>query len=126
MKHTIFTIALTAIATIVFTSCSSTRAGAGGYDTGMGVQLRDRSYISYDLEPVGDRITYTIDISTPEGKQKLQGLKLDEAKRLAETEASRKFNCDRLIDPRFDYLKKGKRILRITVDGRPGNYKTRN
>ncbi len=126
MKHTIFTIALTAIATIVLTACGSTRAGAGGYDTGMGVQLRDRSYINYDLVPVGDRITYTIDISTPEGKQKLQGLKLAEAKRLAETEASRKYNCDRLIDPRFDYLKKGKRILRITVDGRPGNYKTRN
>ena len=26
----------------------------------------------------------------------------------------------------FDYLKKGKRILRITVDGRPGNYTTRD
>jgi len=126
MKHTIFTIALIAITTVVITSCSSTRAGAGGYDTGMGVNLRDRSYISYDLVPVGDRITYTIDISTPEGKQKLQGLSLDEAKRLAETEASRKYNCDRLIDPRFDYLKKGKRILRVTVDGRPGNYKTRD
>ncbi len=108
------------------TSCGSTRAGAGGYDTGMGVQLRDRSYISYDLVPVGERITYTIDISTPKGKQKLQGISLDEAKRLAETEASRKYNCDRLIDPRFDFLKKGKRILRITVDGRPGNYRTRN
>lgn len=48
------------------------------------------------------------------------------AQRLAETEASRKYNCDRLIDPRFDYLKKGKRILCITVDGRPGNYKTRD
>ena len=126
MKHIIFTLALAVIATFVITSCGSTRAGAGGYDTGMGVNLRDRSYISYNLVPVGDRITYTIDISTPEGKQKLQGLSLDEAKRLAETEASRKYNCDRLIDPRFDYLKKGKRILRITVDGRPGNYKTRD
>ena len=64
MKHTIFTIALTAIATIVLTACGSTRAGAGGYDTAMGVQLRDPSYINYDLVPVGDRITYTIDIST--------------------------------------------------------------
>ncbi len=71
-------------------------------------------------------LTYTIDISTPEGKQKLYKLTLAEAQRLAETEASRKYNCDRLIDPRFDYLKKGKRILRITVDGRPGNYKTRD
>lgn len=115
-----------AIGLLVSYSCGSTRAGAGGYDTGMGVNLQDRSYVSYNLVPVGDRITYTIDISTPEGKQKLQGMSLSEAKRLAETEASRKYNCDRLIDPRFDYLKKGKRILRITVDGRPGNYKTRD
>lgn len=55
----------------------------------------------------------------------LQGISLPDAKQLAETEASRKYNCDRLIDPRFDFLKKGKRILRITVDGRPGNYRTR-
>ena len=106
-------------------SCGTTRSGAGGYNAGIGVNLQDRSYVSYDLVPVGDRITYTIDISTPEGKQKLNKLSLEEAKALAETEASRKFNCDRLIDPRFDYLKKGKRILRITVDGRPGNYKSR-
>ncbi len=105
-------------------SCG-THSGAGGYDSGMGVNLRDQSYISYNLVPVGDRVTYTIDISTPEGKQKLRNISLDEAKRLAEIEASRKYNCDRLIDPRFDYLKKGKRILRITVDGRPGNYRSR-
>ena len=126
MKKVLFMVVLAATTILTISSCGSTHAGAGGYDTGMGVQLRDRSYISYDLVPVGDRITYTIDISTPEGKQKLQGLSLSEAKRLAETEASRKYNCDRLIDPRFDYLQKGKRILRITVDGRPGNYKTRD
>ena len=92
----------------------------------MGVDARGSSYNSYDLVPNGDCITYTIDISTPEGRQKLYKLTLAEAQRLAETEASRKYNCDRLIDPRFDYLAKGKRILRITVDGRPGNYKTRD
>ena len=75
--------------------------------------------------PIGERISYTIDISTPEGKQKLHKISLSDAQRLAETEASRKYNCDRLIDPRFDYLKKGKRILRITVDGRPAVYKTK-
>lgn len=112
--------------TIGFISCSSVKAGAGGVDTGVGVYTSGRSTNYYDLVPVGDRITYTIDISTPEGKQKLKGISLADAQRLAETEASRKYNCDRLIDPRFDYLKKGKRILRITVDGRPGNYKTRN
>lgn len=109
----------------MISSCGSTCTGAGGYDTGMGVYATGRSNNYYDLVPVGDRITYTIDISTPEGKQKLQGLSLEQAQRLAETEASRKYNCDRLIDPRFDYLEKGKRVLRITVDGRPGNYKTR-
>lgn len=126
MKKGLFLIVLIVIALLTICSCSSIRSGAGGYDTGIGIRLQDRSYISYNLEPVGDRITYTIDISTPEGKQKLYKLTLDEAKRLAETEASRKYNCDRLIDPRFDYLQKGKRILRITVDGRPGNYKTRD
>ena len=126
MKYTIFSLALAAIGTIALTSCSTTRAGAGGYGTGMGVDAIGRSYNSYDLVPVGDRITYTIDISTPEGKLKLYKLTLAEAKRLAETEACRKYNCDRLIDPRFDYANQGKRILRITVDGRPGNYKTRN
>ena len=125
MKKKLFLMAFAATTILAITSCGSTRAGAGGYDTGMGVYATGRSANNYDLVPVGDRITYTIDISTPEGKQKLQGLSLSEAQRLAETEASRKYNCDRLIDPRFDYLKKGKRILRITVDVRPGNYKTR-
>lgn len=107
-------------------SCGSTRAGAGGYATNIGVDARAISRVDYNLVPVGDRITYTIDISTPEGKQKLNGLSIQEARTLAETEACRKYNCDRLIDPRFDHLNKGKRILRITVDGRPGNYKTRD
>lgn len=124
MKKEFLLITCLFVVTLTIVSCG-TLSGAGGYDTGMGVNLSDKSYISYDLVPVGDRITYTIDISTPEGKQKLHKISLSDAKRLAEVEASRKYNCDRLIDPRFDYLKKGKRILRITVDGRPGNYKSR-
>jgi len=126
MKQKFFMMAFAAFTILIICSCSSTRSGAGGYSTNVGVDARGTSYNNYDLVPVGDRITYTIDISTPEGKQKLYKLTLEEAQRLAETEASRKYNCDRLIDPRFDYLKKGKRILRITIDGRPGNYKTRD
>ncbi len=125
MKHLLYILALAATA-FVFSSCSGIRSGAGGTATGKQIGIDDRSYISYNLIPVGDRITYTIDISTPEGRQKLQGISLPDAQRLAETEASRKYNCDRLVDPRFDYLKRGKRILRITVDGRPGNYKARD
>lgn len=124
MKHTFYILVFAASAAIV-TSCGSLNSGAGGTSTGVGVDARGMSYNSYDLVPVGDRITYTIDISTPEGRQKLKGISLSDAKQLAETEASRKYNCDRLIDPRFDFLKRGKRILRITVDGRPGNYRTR-
>ena len=125
MKHICFIITIAAAISVV-SSCTTTYSGAGGTATGVGVDARGLSYNSYDLIPIGDRITYTIDISTPEGRQKLQGISLTEAKQLAETEASRKYNCDRLIDPRFDFLKRGKRILRITVDGRPGNYRTRD
>lgn len=120
----IFWMALTIVMTFGESSCRVT-SGAGGVNTGVGVSVSGSSNNYYDLIPVGDRITYTIDISTPEGKQKLNGISLEDAQRLAEIEAIRKYNCDRLIDPRFDYLKKGKRILRITVDGRPGNYRTR-
>ena len=125
MKHVCFIITIAAAISVV-SSCTTTYSGAGGTATGVGVDARGLSYNSYDLIPIGDRITYTIDISTPEGRQKLQSISLTEAKQLAETEASRKYNCDRLIDPRFDFLKRGKRILRITVDGRPGNYRTRD
>ena len=124
MKHTLYILAFVAT-TIIVSSCSLTRSGAGGTDTSSRIRNNHWSENSYDLIPIGDRITYTIDISTPEGQQMLKGLSLAEAKNLAEVEATRKYNCDRLIDPRFNYLKKGKRILRITVDGRPGNYKTR-
>ena len=122
MKNKLLLISSALIAVFAFSSCK-TMTGAGGTNNEVRVSTSGRSTNEYDLIPVGDRITYTIDISTPEGMQKLANISLYDAKRLAETEATRKYNCDRLIDPRFDYLKKGKRILRITVDGRPGNYK---
>ena len=125
MKHTLYILALAAL-TATISSCGGIRSGAGGASTGSYINDGHYSVNPLDLVPVGDRITYTIDISTPEGRQKLQGISLPDAKQLAETEASRKYNCDRLIDPRFDFLKKGKRILRITVDGRPGNYRIQN
>lgn len=125
MKRTFLMLLISAVTTIFVSSCGSIYSGAGGTSTGMSVYATGRSANDYDLVPIGDRITYTIDISTPEGQQKLKNISLAEAKNLAEVEASRKYNCDRLIDPRFNFLKKGKRILRITVDGRPGNYRTK-
>lgn len=124
MKSKVFLIACVTICATAINSCGI-HSGAGGTDTGLGVDVYGRSWNNYELVPAGDRITYTIDNSTPEGRQKLNKINEEKARRLAETEASRKYNCDRLIDPRFDFLKKGKRILRITVDGRPGVYKPR-
>ena len=124
MKHTLYILALAALAATI-SSCGGIRSGAGGASTGSYINDGHNSTNPFDLVPVGDRITYTIDISTPEGRLKLQGISLPDAKQLAETEASRKYNCDRLIEPRFTFLKRSKRILRITVEGRPGNYRTR-
>ena len=121
MKNKIIMMACIAISALATSSCStsSVTSGAGG-STGVNPLIK----AGYVLEPVGDKIiTYTIDISTPEGQQKLYNKSLAEAKQLAETEACRKYNCNRLIDPRFDYLKKGGRILRITIDGQPGVYR---
>ena len=125
MKRISFILVLIAVTAIIASSCSSIRSGSGGTDPDSNVKNIHWSDNTFDLIPVGDRITYTIDISTPEGKLNLKGKSLDEAIRLAETKAILKYNCDRLIDPRFDYLKKGKRILRITIDGRPGKYRPR-
>lgn len=122
MKYNIILIVL--IATI-FNSCSSTKTGVGGTSSTLAVKTRGVSTNDYELVPAGDRITFTIDISTPEGKLKLHKLSEKEAAELAQVEAAYKYNCDRLIDPHFTYLKKGKRILRVTVMGRPGVYKPR-
>ena len=132
-------LAFAAINTVVISSCSSNRpimyvpyeqdvakTGVGGEGTGVIIEDEHDSKNPLDLVPIGDRITYTIDIGTPEGRQKLEGLSLNEAKELAGIEATRKYNCDTFIKQRFSYLlsKNRKRIVKITIDGRPANYKT--
>lgn len=76
-----------------------------------------------DVEPQG--ITYTIDISTPEGAAKLDKLSLAEAENLALTEAVIKYNCAMIVNPQFTNLMKDKRVLRITVFGFPARYRAR-
>ena len=138
MKRTFFMLAFAAINAIVISSCSSNRptiygtdvatTGVDGEKTGVIINDDHPSKNSYDLVPIGDRITYTIDIGTPEGRQKLEGLSLNEAKELAGIEASSKYNCDSFIKQRFEYTlsKDRKRIVKITMHGRPANYKTRD
>ncbi len=77
-----------------------------------------------DLDPSG--VTYTIDISTPEGALKLKNISLYEAQKIALTECLMKYNCATLFNPQFTHLKDGKKILRITVFGFPARYKRAN
>ena len=81
------------------------------------------SYNSYDLEVSEESVSYTIDISTPEGKTKLRNLSLREAEQLALTEAVVVNKCAMIINPQYTHLKKGDRVLRVTVYGFPAKYK---
>lgn len=103
-------------------SCSTTRSGGWG-NTDQDVDVKTRSINYYDLtvDPVG--ITYTIDISTKEGRIKLDGLNLAQAKELVLQEAAMMNNAAKIVDPKFSFLKEGKDIIRITVFGFPARYK---
>lgn len=120
MKYSSLIILATTI--LLFCSCSSTRSGGDGItDTEIATYTESINRFDLDVDPQG--ITYTIDISTQEGKLKLNGLSLEQAKKMALEEAAIKNNCARIISPKFSHLKKGKQILRVTVFGFPARYK---
>lgn len=119
MKHPLL---LVVIASLFLYSCGSYRSGRDGY-TSTEIQTYTESINRYDLDVDPQGVTYTIDISTPEGKIKLNGLSLAQAQQLALEEAAIKNNCARIISPKFSHLKKGKQILRVTVFGFPARYK---
>lgn len=107
---------------LLICSCSSLRSGGEGI-TGTEINTYTESINRFDLDVDPQGITYTIDISTQEGKIKLNGLSLAQAQQLALEEAAIKNNCARIISPKFSHLKKGKQILRVTVFGFPARYK---
>lgn len=72
-----------------------------------------------DTEPV----EYTIDISTPEGKLKLNKISLEAAHELALVECVMHNNCATLFNPQYTQLVRGGKILRVTVYGYPARYK---
>jgi hypothetical protein len=104
-------------------SCSTTKTGSNELNAVTTVHPKIVSYneLTMDLDPTG--ITYTIDISTVEGRVKLNGLSLAEAEQLALVEALMKYNCATLFNPQYTHLKKGKKIYRVTVFGFPARYK---
>ncbi len=74
-----------------------------------------------DSEP----ITYTIDISTQEGRVKLNNISLYEAKQLAAVEALMVNRCATIFQPQFTHLMKGGKVLRVTIYGFPARYKSK-
>lgn len=107
---------------LLICSCSSLRSGGDGI-TDTEIETYTESINRFDLDVDTQGITYTIDISTPEGKVKLNGLSLEQAKKMALEEAAIKNNCARIVSPKFSHLKRGKHVLRVTVFGFPARYK---
>lgn len=120
MKHIYYIAAV--VSSIFVSSCSPVTSGGSGI-TDTEITTITHSINEYDLEVDPQGVTYTIDISTPEGALKLENLTLPQAKELALQEAAIKNNCARLISPKFSHLVKGKHVLRITVFGFPARYK---
>ena len=120
MKKHLFIVGCIAM---LFTACSTTRNGVNLRNASHTPDTEITSFNKYDLEVSSEGVSYTIDISTPEGRMKLNKLKLREAENLALTEAIMKYNCATLVNPQYTNLMRGKKVLRITVYGFPAKYK---
>lgn len=107
-------------------SCKTMLSGSTTENASNTVKAKIESYNELTMDLGSDAITYTIDISTQEGKIKLNKLTLKEAERLALTEALMANNCAALFNPQYTHLQQGKKILRVTVYGFPAYYKRKN
>ncbi len=110
---------------LTMNSCSTTRTGAHSNNSYHAPRTYIESFNDYALDVEPEGISYTIDISTPEGAAKLKHLTIKEAEDLALTEAVMKYNCAMIVNPQFTNLMNGKRVLRITVFGFPARYRAR-
>ena len=124
MKKNMLLMAAAAIATLTMTSCK-TRMTAGGTSAAEIVDSYTGSVNDVNLEIAAEPITYTIDISTAEGRTKLYKLSLRDAKSLALREAVMTNRCAKLVNPQYTQLMKGKQVLRVTVYGFPAVYKNK-
>jgi len=122
MKKNILMMAVVAIATLITTSCR-TQMTAGGTSAAEIVDSYTGSVNDVNLEIATEPITYTIDISTDEGRLKLSKLSLPQANSLALREAVMMYRCAKIVNPQYTQLMKGKQVLRVTVYGFPAVYK---
>ena len=126
IKSLVSTICAALFISAIVSSCGTTgRTSAHSNNAYHAPKTYIESMNDYALDVESQGVTYTIDISTPEGAAKLNKLTLAEAENLALTEAVIKFNCAMLVNPQFTNLMNGKRVLRITVFGFPARYRAR-
>lgn len=85
--------------------------------------LESVNKLTMDIDP--EPITYTIDISSQEGRVKLNKLSLYEAKQLAAVEALMVNRCATIFQPQFTHLMKNGKVLRVTIYGFPARYKNK-
>ncbi len=119
-------LALLFFVTVLFMqACNTVRGGAHGRNASHTSKTVNTSINELDYNISTEAITYTIDISTDEGRTKLKSLSLREAEELALREAIIKNGCAAIFNPQYTNLMKGKRVLRITVYGFPAVYKNK-
>lgn len=111
-------------AVLCLASCSTYRGGTNTNNAYLAPNTVVNSFNEYEMEISPDPITYTIDISTPEGKMMLNKLSLKQAQEKVLTEAIIANKCAMIVNPQYSNLMKGKRVLRITVAGFPAKYKS--
>lgn len=83
------------------------------------------SYNELTMDLDKNPISYTIDISTDDGRLKLNKLSVPEAQNLALVEAIMVNRCATLFNPQYTQLTKGNKVLRVTVYGYPARYKAK-
>lgn len=123
MKKYFSYLSLIVFISVMLSSCRTVR----GYGDGQGVIKRTLDQITSEtevgLELTDQTIEYTIDYSTADGRLILNKMSEEDAKEYITSAALIKYNCDVIFRPKYNILKKGKQILRITMGGRPANYK---
>lgn len=70
-----------------------------------------------------EMVSYTLDVSTKDGKAKLKNCSLEEAVYKVLTEANLYNKCSQIVFPRYTYIMKGKKVKSITVTGQPALYR---
>lgn len=132
MKNLLTLLLLSISIIISFTSCSTPMPAqspqrhitSGSDYTGSSVEVQNRSINEMSLDLIGDNsITFRIDIAAEDGAKLLKGLTLNEAKDQAAWMACEKYNCDVIFNLKYNYLVQDGRVLRITLRGRPANFK---